>query len=127
MKWKSKNEKTKWDALVDFMRENLEIEWDDVIEYLEDEHLDSSDKDAILKAIDYDEEDLDFDMVLDYVENHGLTSSEKRDLMEHLMDDGFNVKTLEDEMKLEIVRNLYNNMTLQELEKIEKSITIKIL
>jgi len=128
MKWKSKNEKSKWDALVDFMKDNIELEWDDIIKYLENEHLDSSDKDDILKAIDYDEEEIDFDSITEYIERKGLSSNEERELLEYLNDDkGFNVKTLEEEMKLEVVRNLYNNMTLQELEKIEKSITIKIL
>jgi len=119
--------KLKDDAFIEFIKSTIEIEWEDVIEYLEDQHLVSSDKDDILKAIDYQEDDIDFDKVMDYINYNRLSRSEELELKEYFADDTFKVETLEDELKVDVLKNLYNNMTLQELEKIEKNITIKVI
>ena len=118
--------KLKDDAIIEFLKSNIEIEWDDIIDYLDENHLYSSDKEAILKAINYDEEEsIDFDDVMNYIEHNRLSSSEEEQIKDYF--ETFKINTLEDELKVDVLRNLYNNMTLQELEKIEKSITIKVI
>jgi len=120
--------KLKDDAIIEFLKSNIEIEWDDIIDYLDENHLYSSDKEAILKAINYDEEEsIDFDDVMNYIEHNRLSSSEEEQIKDYFADETFKINTLEDELKVDVLRNLYNNMTLQELEKIEKNITIKVI
>ena len=71
------------------------------------------DKNEILSLIDHEcvSEDVSPENVTDYLSEHyNLT-----------------IENLNDELKFETVRNLYNNLTLEELQEIENKIKIRII
>jgi hypothetical protein len=111
-----------------------EIEWEDVMEYLEKHSISLSEKDSVLDAINYDIDD-----IIEYLENHDISDSDTNEILEAVdhtckeivEEEPYGLKlpteNLNDECRFDIVRNLYNNLTLEELQDIENKIKIRII
>ena len=76
------------------MRQDSDTTWDEITDYLSYTSISSDEEHELLNLI-----------------NHTCNNNNEYEL---------SVKNLDDEQKFEIVRNLYNNLTFQELDKIEK-------
>jgi hypothetical protein len=118
-----------------------DIEWSDIIEYFESHLIGDTEKERIIELLDFEPT---WDEVTDYLRSESLTLSEQDDilsLIHHQCEDGsidlsedddcdtrcLPVQTLLDIEKFEIVRNLYNNCTLDELQGFENEIKIRII
>lgn len=115
-----------------------ELNWEDIMEYLREEHIsDSQKRDAIDEMGGYD---IDFDDVIDYLRTNSLSSSEEEDILDeinHVCDDlsdnhglsdkYLKIETLEDEFKFETIEKLYYSLSSQQLEKIEKMVELKVI
>jgi hypothetical protein len=110
------------------------IEWEDVIDYLRVETINSSKVEEIYQILNYEP---DWDEVKEYLRNESLTSHEQNEILSLINHDcgcncddevdsdderGLKVKTLQDQYKFDIIENLYNNCSLEQLQKIEKKI-----
>lgn len=116
---------------------NMEYEmtWDDVIDYLNDNKISRDEKKELLDLIDYDyTDDIDFRDVIDYLErNSCYDEDEVLDAIGHncdvtdIRDKILRVETLDDEFKFETIKNLYNRLSSQQWEKIEKMVDLKVI
>jgi len=97
----------------------VDIEFEDVIDYLEySVPLSLRELNAISEVIDIN---IDFDDVCNYVDN--ISKSEENQLLELLSaSNDFHSDNLYDEQKLDVLKVLYKNMTLEQLQNVEKNI-----
>jgi len=112
----------------------IELEWKEIIDYFEHHTLSDEQKKEISRILHFD---IEWDDIIEYLDNNVWSSSENDEILEsigHVCEDEHEefkyrlpVKNLDDEQKFEIVRNLYNNLTFQELQRIEKRIKITII
>jgi len=111
------------------------LEWSDILNYFKNNTLKYGQK-LDLKSFDLIE--LEADDIIDYLEMNSVSTREEEKILFALnhvcdvCDDDMNtmklpVLNLCDELKFEIVKNLYNNLTLEQLQEIEKGITIKVI
>lgn len=115
-----------------------ELEWIDIIDYLENNHVSEKKKEQIFKILDKFDNDIDFQDIIDYLKSNSLDSGEENDLLDtigHYCEEelanvckySLPVENLMEEQKFEVVRNLYNNLTLEQLQRIEKRVKIRII
>ena len=111
----------------------IELEWKEIIDYFEHHTLSDEQKKDILSFI---KDDLDWDDIMNYFSSYSLSNSEEEEILDvinhHCYDNEeftyrLPVENLDDEQKFEIVRNLYNNLTFQELQRIEKRVKITVI
>lgn len=120
-----------------------EIVWSDIIDYFGSNSIGESEKEEIIEFLNYEP---NWDEVTDYLRSETLSADEQDEiliLINHQCDDNdddewnskyneckhedLSVLTLLDVEKFEIIRNLYNNCTLDELQGFEKGIKIRII
>lgn len=113
-----------------------ELNWEDILDYFENNRVSKDDAKEIIDLLDYDyTDDIEFRDVIDYLERH--SSYDEDDVLEaigHNCDDDtdirdktLRVETLEDEFKFETIKNLYNRLSSQQWEKIEKMVEQKVI
>ena len=118
------------------------IDWNDIIDYFESNSIGEPEKEKLIELLDFEP---NWKEVKNYLKDENLSTSEQDEilsLIHHQCEDGvvteyvietdknsmcLPVETLLDVQKFEIVRNLYNNCTLDELQGFEKGIKIRII
>jgi hypothetical protein len=115
-----------------------DIEWNDIIDFLkENRHVITKDEKRQLLDVVRISDDIDFDDVMDYLNENSLTTSEEEEILEvidHECKSESNqnertiiVENLDDEFRFETLKKLYNTLTLDQLEKIEKMVELKVI
>ena len=112
------------DELIDLIEKSIDIDFDDVLDFLNSEVLSQKERDNIMEIIGENNE-IDFDDVMGYLDN--ASKSEIEELTLSIQDPVLQSENLYDEQKLNTLKVLYNNMTLKELENVEKNIKVKII
>ena len=113
------------------------LEWDDILDYFRNNTL-KYEQESDLKDLDIIDDIIEADDIIHWLDTNSVSSYEEEKILNALnhvcvdIDIDTNVMNLPvsnlcDELKFEVVKNLYNNLTLEQLQEIEKGITIKVI
>jgi outer membrane phospholipase A len=107
------------------------IEWSDIIEYFDKNSISKYEKEELTELLDINNTP-DWSDVKQYLSHESLSTYEQNEILsiiDHYCENdedtdesgkSLSVKTLLDRQKFEIIENLYNNYTLDDLQGFEK-------